>query len=247
MMIKVYGDEHLPKMLGLHPMTANGECMLHLAGELRERFCIIAPDLTGQGEDTGTFISAEAEAKTLHAWLTDKGWTRLEMVYGASLGATVALELMAMPGIETKAAVFDGCPLYKNAPMLKWIMTLAFVKMHRKAVRVPELAKQRMTQLYGPQIGPVMAEGFCGMSEESIRGIVAACARCSFHHYPEELEKRMHFEYGSTDMDLKEARKVLPRYYPAASMTVREGYGHCQYLSTMGEAYGRMLEQYMDQ
>lgn len=245
MIIKTHGDARLPKILGLHPMMASGESMLRLAGSMRERYCVIAPDLTGQGEDTGTFVSAEAEARTLHDWLLDKGWTRLELIYGASLGASVALELMAMPDLEVGTAVFDGCPLYKNAPFLKWMMTTVFLKKRRKAARVPELADQRMTQMYGPLFGPEMAKSFLRMSEDSIRGIVAACSRCSFHRYPETLERRMHFEYGEKDMDLKEAKKNLPRYYPKATLTVREGYGHCQYLSSMGEAYSGVLEQYI--
>lgn len=245
MIIKTYGDESMPKILGLHPMMSNGESMLYLAGSLRERYCVIAPDLTGQGEDTGTFASAEAEARTLHDWLLEKGWTKLELVYGASLGSAVALELMAMPDLEVGTAVFDGCPLYRNAPFLKWVMTTVFLKKHRKAIRVPELATERMTKMYGTQNGPQMAKSFLRMSEGSIRGIVAACARCSFHRYPDALEQRLHFEYGSKDMDLNEAKKNLPRYYPKATLTVREGYGHCQYISSMGEAYSDVLEQYM--
>lgn len=32
---------------------------------------------------------------------------------------------------------------------------------------------------------------------------------------------------------------------PKATLTVREGYGHCRYLSSMGESYSGILEQYI--
>lgn len=34
-------------------------------------------------------------------------------------------------------------------------------------------------------------------------------------------------------------------YYPNATLKVREGYGHCQYMSSLGEQYGKVLEAYM--
>lgn len=246
MVIRAYGDEHLPKMIALHPMMANGESMVRLAGALRERYCIIAPDLSGHGEDGGDFESAEKEADTLYAYLRGRKIVDVAMIYGASLGAAVGLELMAKPELRVRAAVFDGCPLYRNAPVLRLLMTRMFLLKHRKAVRNPGLAAVRMSERYGAQEGQKMGQSFERMSEASIRGIVAACCRCAFHAYPEALEARMFFEYGSADMDLKEGKKNLARYYPKATLTVREGYGHCQYMSGLGEEYGRVLEGYLN-
>lgn len=245
MRIQTFGDETKPKLLALHPMLLDGQSMVQLAGKLREDFCIIAPDLSGQGEDPGTFESAEQEAETLYAYLKENGWLDLVLVYGASLGASVGLELLAKPGLKVQAAVFDGCPLYRNAPVLRWGLTKVFLSKHRKAVRNPGLSERKMTELYGPVAGPSMGKHFETVSEASIRGIVAACSRCSFHRYPKKLEQRLYFEYGSKDFDLNEGRKNLAKYYPNATLTVREGYGHCQYMSSLGEGYGEVLSGYL--
>lgn len=245
MRIQIYEDETRPKLLALHPMLADGSSMALLAGRLRETYCVIAPDLSGQGADTGDFGSAGQEAQTLYAWLKEKGWLEIELVYGASLGAAVGMELLAKPGLRVKTAVFDGCPLYQNAPVLRWMMTKVFLKKHRKATAHPGLSEWKMTQLYGPVFGPSMGRTFEAMSEQSIRGIIAACSRCAFPRYPKALEQRLYFEYGSRDSDLKMARKNLAKYYPDATLTVREGYGHCQYMSALAERYGEVLQAYM--
>lgn len=245
MIIQTYGDEKKPKLLALHPMMSDGASMAQLAGKLRESCCIISPDLSGQGHDSGVFECAEKEAETLYAYLKERDWLELQLVYGASLGAAVGIELLAKPGLRVHTAVFDGCPLFRNAPVLRRIMTRVFLSKHRKAVRHPGLSEQKMTQLYGPEAGPSMGKYFEQMSEASIRGIVSACTRCSFPRYPQQLEQSLHFEYGSGDSDLRMGRKSIAKYYPNATLTIREGYGHCQYISQLGEQYGEVLESYM--
>ena len=211
MIIQTYGDERKPKLLALHPMLQDGESMVLLAGRLREDYCIIAPDLSGQGNDRGEFESAEQEAQALYTYLKEKDWLELQLVYGASLGAAVGIKLLAKPGLKVHTAVFDGCPLYRDAAVLRWVMTKVFLSKHRKAVKHPGLSAQKLTKLYGPQAGPSMGKYFEQVSEASIRGIVAACSQCSFPQYPKELEQRVYFEYGSGDGDLRAGRKNIKK------------------------------------
>lgn len=246
MIIRAYGNEKLPKAIALHPMMADGASMVKLAGKLQEKYCIIAPDLSGQGDDTGDFESAEKEADTLYTYLKEKGWLEIPLIYGASLGAAVGLELLAKPGIKAGTVVFDGCPLYKNAFLIRPLLTFVFLKKHGKAVANPGISVERMTQIYGPLFGPGMGKSFERMSEKSIRNIIAACSKCAFHQYSAETEEHLHFEYGSGDSDLKGAKKNLPKQYPAATLTVRDGYAHCQYMSSLEEAYGEVLKKYME-
>lgn len=245
MLIQTYGDIARPKLLALHPMLADGQSMVQLAGKLRQDYCIIAPDLSGQGADQEEFESAGREAETLYAYLREHGWLEIELVYGASLGAAVGLELLAKPGLQVGTVVFDGCPMYRDAPLLRRLMTLAFLQKHRKAVRSPGLSARKMGELYGPVFGPGMGRSFERLSEASIRAIVTACTRCAFPQYTQALEQRLHFEYGSQDPDLKKGRVNIAKHYPGASLTVREGFGHCQYMASLGEQYGEVLKAYM--
>lgn len=87
-------------------------------------------------------------------------------------------------------------------------MTSVFLKKHRKAVVNPGISEKRMTQMYGELFGPAMGKSFERMSEKSVRNIVAACSDCAFYRYSAEVERHLHFEYGSKDFDLKGAKII---------------------------------------
>ncbi|MBO5283068.1 MAG: alpha/beta hydrolase [Lachnospiraceae bacterium] len=245
MKMQIFGQEEHPKILALHPMLADGQSMVRLAGSLQEEYCILAPDLSGQGADTGEFESGSKEAEALFSWLKGKGWLELELVYGASLGAAVGMRLLAEKELSVKTVVFDGCPLFKNAPVLTLLLQRMYVKKQKKAREIEGIANKRMTAIYGEVFGPAMAKSFVSMSEKSLKNIVAACGKCDFPTYPEALERRMFFEYGEKDFDCRMGKKNLARYYPRASLKIRKGYGHCQFMAEQGERYEAVLREYI--
>ena len=160
MKIQYFGDPSNPKIVVLHPMLLDGKSMLPLLGELRNSHCVIAPDLTGHGTDTGIFQSAQQEAATLAGWLTTQGWIDLKLVFGASIGAVVAMQLIAMPTFKVHTAVLEGCPLHSNAAFLRMMATRMFLSKHRKAQQHPGLSAQRMTKIYGETLGLIMGHTF---------------------------------------------------------------------------------------
>ena len=85
MVIKEYGDKNLPKIVLLHPMLADGACMLNLTKGMTGKYCFIAPDLSGQGSDDGEFENPEEEAYTLTEYLKNNNFRTIELIAGASL------------------------------------------------------------------------------------------------------------------------------------------------------------------
>lgn len=214
MKIQYFGDPSNPKIVVLHPMLLDGKSMLPLLGELRNSHCVIAPDLTGHGTDTGIFQSAQQEAETLAGWLTTRGWIDLKLVFGASIGAVVAMQLIAMPTFKVHTAVLEGCPLHSNAAFLRMMATRMFLSKHRKAQQHPGLSAQRMTKIYGETLGLIMGYTFEQIRPETLQAIAAACSDCTFPNYPKELEAHLFFEYGSEDISAKTARRVVSKHYP---------------------------------
>ena len=191
MKIQYFGDPSNPKIVVLHPMLLDGKSMLPLLGELRNSHCVIAPDLTGHGTDTGIFQSAQQEAETLADWLTTQGWIDLKLVFGASIGAVVAMQLIAMPTFKVHTAVLEGCPLHSNAAFLRMMATRMFLSKHRKAQQHPGLSAQRMTKIYGETLGLIMGYTFEQIRPETLQAIAAACSDCTFPNYPKELEAHL--------------------------------------------------------
>ncbi len=245
MVIHEYGDNSLPKIVLLHPMLADARCMLRLTESMEGAYCAIIPDLSGQGEDSGEYGNAKQEADTLSAYLKKKGYTQLALLIGASLGGLVGMYLLAQGDISCQTVVFEGVPLYENAWLTGKVMKFGFLKKHRKAVRMPLTeVKKSMSVRYGV-FGDAMAENFVKMSEKSLVNVVKDCSDFPFPPLPEGVQRRIFVEVGSKDINCKQNPTIL-KHYPSIHIQVREGYGHCMYLSEHYAEYGKLLERYMN-
>lgn len=246
MIINTYGDESKPKMLTLHPMLADGESMMKIMNYFINDYCIIAPDLSGQGNDKGTFVNAKTDADTLAEYLISKKCTDIELLFAASLGAAVSFGLLEHKEINIKTAVFEGAPMFEKTPgFITSLMVSVFLKKQKKAKSRPGIAAERMTEMYGSVFGPSMGKSFEKMSSESLANIVRECSRCPYPELSEEMQKHLFFEYGSKDRDSR-AERIIKKHYPYATVMLRSGYGHCEYLSSHCGEYGKLLEKYMN-
>lgn len=246
MYMREIGGADRPKVILLHPMLADGTLMMKLAEGFAGDYCFLAPDLSGQGCEIGRreFTTAAEDAREIAAYLKRRDYREIALLFGASLGARVGLEMLTDPELAFRTVVFEGAPLYRDARLTQAVMCAVFLKKNRKAKANPGLSAQKMTAQYGAAFGPVMGGSFERMSEASIRAIVKACCSFSFPAYPAALQDRMFFEFGSRDPDAKQQKNIL-RQYPGVHIRLREGYGHCQYMAEHYQEYGRLLEEYM--
>ena len=235
MVIKEYGNPQGKILLLLHPMLADGKTMTTLIGNSLQKYRVISPDLSGQGEDKGDFISAEKEAKALLAYLKEQNIFQIELLFGASLGARVGLELFSEKSIEIEHIVFEGAPFFKNAPILKKVVASVFLKKQKRVRKYPERSVRKMQETYGI-FGESMAKSLAGMSKKSIKNVVAACCSFEFPPYDEKLQEKVLLAFGSKDADYKQ-RKKIKKNYPKIRFWVHEGYGHCEYLAKFPEKY----------
>lgn len=247
MIIKEYGDPRLPKVLLLHPMLADGATMLGAVASMQGRYCFIAPDLSGQGADLAhDFVSTKQDTETLLRYLSEKDYRELALVMGASLGAQVGMYLIADGRIRVKTAVFDGTPMHEKAWLVCSLMTRGFLAKQRKAKKMPlERVAKVMEEMYGV-CGAVMAKTLCDMSAASIRAIVHDCGYFDFPPIAPAMQAHIYLEVGSKDFNCRQNGVIL-RHYPQIHLKVRQGYGHCQYLSKHSAEYGILLEEYMHQ
>lgn len=97
MYINEYGNQDKPKLILLAPMMVSGEDLHRLMSPyLTGEYFIIAPDQGGHGR-AGNYISADDEYTQLKRYLLEKGYTKIKLIYGASLGVAVAYRLFLDP------------------------------------------------------------------------------------------------------------------------------------------------------
>ena len=248
MKMHVYGPcgQDCPAVLIIHPMLSSASSMkAALCDRMGSNLRFLVPDLSAHGEVSGVpYVSAAAEAASIHEWLTSHGVRRLSLGFGASLGGVILFELLRFPDLSFDRLFIEGVSCYSGGPVARVggsILSRVMVAKHRKAVRDPEAGARKLARLYGKETAHAMASSFAAMSEDSIRAIVRDCSRVRLPLLSPAIARRCTFAYGQNDSDLRLARRVIPRLYPEAELRVWPGSGHCERMSRDSVAYGAML------
>ena len=248
MKMHVYGSsaDDSPTVLLIHPMLSSASGIkIAVADHMGAGLRFLVPDLSAHGDEASApYVSAAAEAASIHEWLTSQGLSRLSLGFGASLGGVILFELLRFPDLSFDQLFIEGVSFYSGGPVARGggaILSRVMVAKHRKAVRTPEAGARKLAHLYGEQRARVMASSFAAMSEDSIRAIVHDCSHVSLPPLSPTTQRRCTFAYGDKDSDLRLARRVIPRLYPEAELRVWPGSGHCEHMSRDSIAYGAML------
>ena len=231
-------------VLLLHPMLANAQMMQELLADLMgTNYRYLIPDFSGHGEAANSdYESAVKEAAQLSSYLKDQNIHEVQLAFGASMGAVVLMELLHDSDLKFYHLFFEGASMYTNASFLNFMMKRIMVAKHRKAQANPEIAVQKMAELYGEKVKHVMAKQMVEISETSLVNVVHDCAYVDLPTLTPEQQKNTVFAYGEKDADLKLARKVCAKQYPQAKLMVWPGRGHCTYITEAPVQYAAMLK-----
>ncbi len=234
-------------VLLLHPMLATAQMMQMLLAEpMGDGFRYIIPDFSGHGEAADSdYESAAQEARQLSEYLKKQKIGKIQLAFGASMGGVVLMKLLQDPDIQIDRLFFEGASMYTGAGGLNFMMKRIMLAKHRKAQAKPEIAVQKMAQLYGEQVKQIMASQMIGISEKSLVNVVHDCAYVELPALSPEQQKNTVFAYGEKDGDLKQAKKVCSRRYPQAQFKVWPGRGHCTYVTEDPAQYAEMLRAYL--
>ena len=240
-------SENKRTILLIHPMLSSAEGMkILLADNLGNDLRYIIPDLSAHGRAANkTYHTSKEEAEEIYNYLKAHEIMELELAYGASLGGVVLLQLLRHKDIKIKKVIFEGCSLWQNSWIQEFLLKKIFIKKHRKAVGNRELAVKKMTRLYGEKAS-TMADTFIAMDEDSILSIIHDCAFVELPVLTEREQKKCLFTYGSKELDLKGAKKFLPKNYPHANLKLWDGYGHCTKITRDNVEYCNFLRKEID-
>ncbi len=84
------------------------------------------------------------------------------------------------------------------------------------------------------------------LTKESIKNETECCYTFDFPKFSEEMQKRIHFLYGSEEKAYKTCHKLVEKYYPYAKMTVYEGYVHMTYSARHTQKYLELIKTELD-
>lgn len=245
MYIHEYGDKKEPTVILLAPMLISGEDLYKLMSpRFKGQYHIIAPDQGGHGR-VGTYIGADEEYSELKCFLLKRGFRQISLLYGASLGGTVAYRLFLDADFEVVHAWFDGIMLSRRAGFAEWFMRNMFRSRKKKLARTHAEVSERLVKMYGYDFARMMTKNFERVTLEDINAICYACCHYDLRELTDSEQKKLHFDFGEKDLDLRYSKKTIPIYMPKAELTIRKGHVHCGYMAAHLQAYVEQIEAFI--
>ena len=243
MYMHTYGKPSDPAVVLLHPMGITAEKLYEIVGrKLKGSYCLLIPDMGNHGMEKADFLSAEDEAENICKYLKSHEIAELAMIYGASMGAAVALRMLSHSEIKVRSLYLDGAPIAK----LGFIMSRVFapVLIWQKGIYEKNDQKKlaEFISRWGEDLNDHMRETFIRFSDTSIRNIAQACVKGNMVPIPEELQKHTWMEWGEDEEYAKKSPSEAKRLYPFAHVEVRPGHNHCEYMMKKNGDYVSRIE-----
>ena len=246
MYIHKHGNNTDPTVIILHPMGISGTKMYEAVGQKLGGFCVIAPDMGGHASEKRDFRSARAEAAALHDYLVKSGKVKIKLLYGASLGAAVALKMLDYTDLEIEHVYLDGAPVARLGLVMRNIFAPVLVWQKNMIAKNREKGISDFVKRYGRDIAEHMADTFLQFNKTSIRNIGNACVVGNTPLITEDMQKRIWFEWGEKELYTKTSKPLVEKLYPHAHIIVREGYEHCEYMMKENYDYVRSLQKIIE-
>jgi pimeloyl-ACP methyl ester carboxylesterase len=228
--------------------------MSYLYESWKEYFYIIAVDYNGYDENS-TFSTRQQEARGIVLYLKEQGITRIKMVYGQSMGAEIAIELVHQlldAGITVDKAFFDGAPCIKLPKAYKAVVRLIFLKMARllRENKADDMMNMRFVkQLTNGDAKSLqsmmesMGEVLPYLTDESVINQTECCYTFDFPAFEENYQKNFYFLYAKEEKAYKTCFRKVKKTYPNANYKVVTGYGHMTYSVREKEKYTQMIRR----
>jgi pimeloyl-ACP methyl ester carboxylesterase len=254
MKFDTFGSMDKPVVIMLSGSFCPGECMEYLYDIWKNEFYIIVPEYNGHFQGS-TFSTRQNEAREIAEYVKEHGITRIKMVYGQSMGAEVAIELIHQlleAEISVDKGFFDGAPCIKLSKAYKTFMYFKFrtlIRMLRDKniddVMNMNLVKQLTngdTQSLRAMMAPTMAVAPY-LTDETIRNETECCYTFDFPAFDENFQKNLFFFYAKEEKAYRTCIKGVKKAYPYANYKVVSGYGHLTYSVRETEKYTEMIKK----
>jgi hypothetical protein len=175
------------------------------------------------------------------------------MVYGQSMGAEIAIELVHQlleEGITVEKAFLDGAPCIKLPKPYKAVVRAIFLKMSRllRENKTNDMMNMRFvrqltngdTESLRSMMEPVM-EVLPYLTDESVINQTECCYTFDFPAFDENDQKKLYFLYAREEKAYKTCFRKVKKTYPNANYKVVTGYGHMTYSTRETEKYTQMI------
>ena len=246
MLFTTLGDKTKPAVLFFHAMGVTGASSKPVAKCLQAHYFCILPTstvyCTGQ-----IYRGKQDEVQQVETFLQAQGVTRLALVVASSIGADLAMGFLTHTRLPVEHVFFDGGQFAQIGKATRRIM-VPFLYLAIKSLywsRGGTLKK--ILWCDDASIKPYFIAAGKALTYGNMRRQLADSLEDKpFPTLPEELQRRIWFEFGSVEDHLKSRAAVL-KAYPYGHYPVFEGCNHMQYQIRNPQGFAAMLASILEQ
>ncbi len=240
MRFQTIGNKENPAVLFFHAMGVTGDSSMPVAEYLQEKYFCIMPTSTVYCKGQ-RYISKADEVRQVEEFLVGSGVERLAMVVASSIGADLAMAFLTNTDLPVQHVFFDGGQFAQIGKGTRRIMTPFLYLAIKSLYWSKGSTLKKILWCDEAAIKPYFISAGKALSYGNLRRQLAESLEDKpFPPLPEELQKRIYFEFGSAE-DHYKYRDAVMAAYPRGNYPVFEGYNHMQLQIRDPEGFAAML------
>ena len=240
MLFQTYGDRRNPAVLFFHAMGVTGASSEPIARYLQDRYFCILPTSTVYCEGQ-KYVSKLDEIRQVEDFLHRQGVERLAMVVASSIGADLAMAFLTQTKLPVEHAFFDGGQFAQIGKGTRRIMTPFLYFAIKSLYWSKGGTLKKILWCDDDSIKPYFIAAGKNLTYTNLRRQISDSLEDKpFPSLPEELQRHIYFEFGSTEDHFK-YRQAVMKAYLCGNYPVFEGYNHMQYQIRDPKGFAEML------
>ena len=245
MIFNTYGDEMLPSLILIHGMANTAQSCYGRIVPYLDSYHVILCEVDGHTDkEEGLFVSIEDCCEKIEKYVVRNLKGKVYGLSGFSMGATIAVELMARNNISIEKVILDAAFCVKMG-----VLTPIYTGIFCWALRKIQSGKA----IPAIMIESVMGKGNCGIVDTfyknvKMQSIKNACRDIYRYEISGEIANfsgAVTFWYGSNEHYPKKMAILLKKHLSQMQVEVFEGMGHGQLLNEHPEEYACKIKNFM--
>lgn len=249
MNIHEFGADKNKIIVLIHPSLVMWDYFEYILSILKEEYHIIVPALPGYDEENPNenFTSVEEIADNLLGWLKEHKIEKVDLLYGCSMGGSIALKMFSNHGIKIRNIICDGAITPYQLP---WIVTRMIAIRDFLMISIGKieglklLEKSFSTDEYSEEELKYVAKVLNFISYKTIWRTFESCNNYVMPKNVSEHSGRIQYWYGDKESKARAWDiKYMKTYFPNTEFIKFENMGH----GSMASLYPvKMANQFRD-
>ena len=244
-----FGNKKNKAIILIHGYGISWKMWLPQIDVFSEDYFVIVPVLDGHDtEKNSTFTTVEKAATDIIDYVTQLYGKHIFAICGASLGATIAIDVLAQDRLKIDKAIIDGGPV---VPMNKFLLSFSIkirIKQAHRMKKGSKFVRYMFSRTFFPDemVDEIMKVGAI-MTDESCRNLHLSAFGYSLPASIANVKTDITYWYGSKEaMFGKKYAKAILKVLPDAKIQVFKGFEHGELCIGNPRLYIKQATEFFD-